>query len=87
MQKVKRTVKAGSISNPKSLKVEISQLIDKGLKKITKKVESLEKTVAKLKEVKAKTSKKAAPKKTKVPNKVKERGSKDRATALNQDLG
>jgi hypothetical protein len=71
MKKVKGPAKVSPVSNLKNLKVEINQLIEKGLKKVIKRIDSLEKTVEKLKAAKQKPAKRDSAKKVKAPAKVK----------------
>lgn len=70
MQKVKRQVKAAPALEFKNLKVEINQLVEKALKKAIKRIDALEKTVAKLKGTK-KSAKTDGAKKVKSPLKGK----------------
>jgi succinate dehydrogenase/fumarate reductase flavoprotein subunit len=74
---------------PKSLpalsKAEINQLIEKGLKKVVKRIDSLEKTVEKLKAIK-KSLKAVSVKKTKATVATKKRRSKKKAKTIKQDL-
>ena len=74
------------MAKAKTSNAEINQLIVKGLQKLNKKVESLEKAIDKLKGAKPKVSKKAAPEKAKPGNRVKKKDSKKKAkTAANVD--
>jgi len=71
MKKVTRQAKVSPVSSSKNLKVEMNQLIEKGLKKAIKRIDALEKTVAKLKGAKQKPAKTDSAKKGKSPLKVK----------------
>ncbi len=79
MAKAKKVSKNNASNSTKASRAEINQLVEKGLKKLTKKVEYLEKAVSKLKGAKPNLSKKAAPKKAKAEPMVKKKRSKKKA--------
>jgi len=71
MKKVTRQAKISPVSSAKNLKIEINQLIEKGLKKAIKRIDALEKKLEKLQSTKQKSIKNKVVKKVKSPLKGK----------------